>query len=144
MKQLAEQTHQPCVDFTTGDITWDWPEMSICKQKLVRSELFDPHKEFSKRGAHMPLMVFIVDKNKQRRSHEARGRRDSNAEHRGWDAARRTPWKFHGTKGKGETTRGGGGKAHSYAGSTQLAGPRDPNAWEWPAASSNWNSWSWS
>ena len=84
MRKIAKQTGHPCVDFTTGESTWGWPSMPPCKQQMVRSELFDPYKEFSKRGAHMPLMVFIGDKGKQRRTHEGRARRDVKADGRGW------------------------------------------------------------
>ena len=141
MKQQAMQQDEPCVDFTTGDDTKQWPRMCICKQKLVNSELFDPYKQFCKRGAHMPLMVFIGDIGKERRTVEGRFMRAWEADERGWTADRRTPWFFDGTKGKashrkgkkapkgkGDTTRGGGGKGHKNAGWTQIAGPRDPNA----------------
>jgi hypothetical protein len=140
MRKIAKQTGQPCVDFTTGESTWDWSSMPISKQKLVRSELFDPYKEFSKRGAHMPLMVFIGDKGKNRRKPESRARRDQRADERGWPAEKRTPWYFDGTKGKGAKTRGGGGK-QQYTNWKQIAGPSDPKDWGWSASSSNWNSW---
>ena len=145
MCKVAKQTGQPCVDFTTGESTWDWSSMPISKQKLVRSELFDPYKEFSKRGAHMPLMVFIGDKGKTRRKPESKANRNWKADNRGWTADRRTPWLFGESKGNRVETRGGGakangGKANPYPLWTQIAGPRDPNAWGWSASSSNWNS----
>ena len=139
MKQKAEVAGFPCVDFTTGETSWDWSHMPICKQKLVKIEKFDPFKKFSKKGARMPLMVFIGDKGKNRRTHEGRARRDVKADERGWHAEKRTPWLFDGTKGKGAPTRGGGGKQR-YPGWTLIAGPSDPNTWR-SASSSNWNSW---
>ena len=147
MKKIAKQTNLPCVDFTTGESTWDWSPMPICRQKLVRSELFDPYKEFSKKGAHMPLMVFIGDRGKTRRDPKSVARRNANADNRGWTAEKRTPWKYNGSKDNTAETRGGGAKAkgskgNPYAGWTQIAEPSDPNAW-WSASasSSNWNSW---
>ena len=86
MKQKAEAAGFPCVDFTTGEASWDWSHMPICKQKLVKIEKFDPFKKFSKKGAHMPLMVFIGDKGKNRRKPESRVRRDEKADERGWPA----------------------------------------------------------
>ena len=132
MKKIANQQNLPCVDFTTGESTWDWSPMPICKQKLVRSELFDPYKEFSKKGAHMPLMVFIGDKGKTRRDPKSRARRNANADSRGWTAEKRTPWKYNGSKDNTAETRGGGAKAkgskrNPYAGWTQIAEPSDPN-----------------
>ena len=81
--------------------------------------------------------------------------RNRRADERGWTADRRTPGLVDGTtgkasqwkgtkapKGKGDTTRGGGGKGQSYAGWPQWVSPSGPNAWRWPAASSNGTSWS--
>ncbi len=47
MCKVAKQTGQHCVDFTTGESTWDWSSMPISKQNVVRSDLFDPYKQFS-------------------------------------------------------------------------------------------------
>ena len=54
--------------------SWDWPEMPISIQKLINPRQFNAETYFS-RGAHMPVMLFIGEKNKTRRSPEAEARR---------------------------------------------------------------------
>ena len=158
MRTKATATPQLCVDFTTGEGSWDWSSTLECKQKPSRSVKFDPMQEFSKRGAHRTLMVYIGERGKTRRTPASRTNRASKADQRGYTSEIRTPWLHDGSKGNGgkarggrgkgskggETTRGGGGKAGATTAFTQIAGPRDPEAQEWSASSWNWNSWTWS
>ena len=72
------------VDNSIGSESWSWPEGPISKQKLASYDLFDPHRQFFQRGAHMPLMVYMGSSSESRRSKGARARRSANADRRGW------------------------------------------------------------
>ena len=56
------------VDQDLGSTSWTWPSMPPCRQKLVDITMFDPHRQYFKRGGHMPLMVFFWSYNQQRRT----------------------------------------------------------------------------
>ncbi|CAK0863844.1 unnamed protein product [Prorocentrum cordatum] len=47
------------VDSTTGSASWSWSGTPTSKQKPVQFEKFDPQREMFKRGAHMPLMIYV-------------------------------------------------------------------------------------
>ena len=47
------------VDHDLGSASWTWPSMPPCRQKLIDFKMFDPHKQYFKRGGHMPLMCFL-------------------------------------------------------------------------------------
>jgi hypothetical protein len=78
----------PAANFNFGAASWNWPQMAICSQKLVRQDKFDPEETYFARGAHMPLMLFIGEKNKTRRSQASRVKRQANGAARGWDQTR--------------------------------------------------------
>ena len=61
--------------------------MPFSRQKLVDTHLFDADTYFS-RGAHMPVMLFIGERNRTRRSPEARARRAEKAVVRGFHRER--------------------------------------------------------
>ena len=90
------------VDNSIGSASWSWPEAPISKQKLASYDLFDPHRQFFQRGAHMPLMVYIGGSSESRRSKDARARRCANADKRGWTWAWRQT-----TKVESESRDGG-------------------------------------
>ena len=108
------------VDSSIGSSSWSWPEGQISKQKLAGYDLFDPEREFFKRGTHMPLMVFMGASNESRRSEDALRRRAANAARRGWTSERRQSTKVESEspdgadhlkgnqKGKGMHARGAG------------------------------------
>ena len=72
------------VDTSMGSESWSWPEGPTSKQKLASFDHFDPDREFFKRGAHMPLMIYMGASSDTRRSKEALRRRTANATRRGW------------------------------------------------------------
>ena len=80
------------VDQDLGSTSWTWPSMPPCRQKLIDIKMFDPHRQYFKRGGHMPLMVFVGSHNQQRRTKGACERRERRAEQRGWGAEQRG-WK---------------------------------------------------
>ena len=86
MKKAANM--YPAADFDFGAASWNWPDMAICSQQLIRYTLFDPKYGYFARGAHMPLMVFIGEKGKTRRSGGGRARRSEKAAARGWPRSR--------------------------------------------------------
>ena len=99
-----------------GAQSWTWPSMPRSKQKLVELNKFDPTQEFSKRGAHMPLMIYIGEKNQTRRSQKAMRARAEAADKRGWNAERRQAFPAgKGKQAKGFSTSGGGEAAGSQA-----------------------------
>ena len=107
------------VNTSMGSESWTWPEGPVSKQKLVSFERFDPKKEFFKRGAHMPLMIYIGDSSETRRSKQALKKRAEKADSRGWGWQRRESTKAKGTqkgqhgKGKGQPQKGGGKSSSS-------------------------------
>jgi hypothetical protein len=100
----------PAADFEFGASSWGWPQMPICSQQLVRQDKFDPEQACFPRGAHMPLMVFIGEKGRTRRSAEGRGRRTEKQEAMGWPRARIEALK------RGETWSNRGSGASSWSG----------------------------
>ena len=90
------------VDTSIGSTSWSWPEGPLSKQKLASYELFDPDRELFKRGAHMPLMIYMGGSNEARRSKDALKRRAANAARRGWTWDKRQSTKV------GDETRDGG------------------------------------
>ena len=89
----------PAANFDRAEDSRSWATMPISKQKLVMPEMFGV-EHFFHRGAHMPLMVFIGDKNRTRRSKEAFTNRNHDATRRQWDAKRRADYKI--TAGGGD------------------------------------------
>ena len=71
-------------DTTIGSESWTWPEGPMSKQKLASYERFDPDKELFKRGAHMPLMIYIGSSKDTRRTPKSLAKRAENAARRGW------------------------------------------------------------
>ena len=103
------------IDTTQGSKSWDWPAMPQIKQKLVEVRKFDPNAVFFRRGAHMPLMIYVGLSSQTRRTPEASTRRAERADARGWGKERR---QGKGQKGKGAAAAGppavaGGGEAAS-------------------------------
>ena len=99
-------------DTSIGSDSWRWSEGPISKQKLPSYELFDPQRELFKRGAHMPLTVYIGNSSEARRSVNAMRRRNATATQRGWTWERRHQkgkQKGSGKDGKGGTRGGGKG-----------------------------------
>ena len=85
-----------------GAESWSWPEGSLSKPKLASFDRFDPQREFFKRGAHFPLMIYIGGSNESRRSKDALKRRAQNADRRGWS------WETRQSTKVGNETRDGG------------------------------------
>ena len=95
MKKAANM--YPAANFDFGAASWNWPEMTICSQQIVQQDKFDPNIGYFSRGAHMPLMAFIGEKGRTRRSQEGRVRRIEKAAARGWtrsriEAAKKSPY----------------------------------------------------
>jgi len=93
------------VDTTIGEASFSWSQMPLTSQKLVSTQKFDPTSNFFRRGAHMPLMLFVGDSTSSRRTPESLRRREQRAEQRGWGRAARE------AKGKGKKGRGKGMEA---------------------------------
>ena len=72
------------LDYTIGETSWQWPEMSPIKQKLILLQQFDPDFNLFRRGAHMPLMIYVGSPRNTRRTRDALARREKRAENRGW------------------------------------------------------------
>ena len=109
-RRTRDQTMFPLqVDNDLGSISWTWPSMPPCKQKLIDIKKFDPDLRYFNSGAHMPLMVFVGAPHQVRRSQSASKRRERRAQERGWGAKQRLP------PGRGwcDTTRVGGQCAKS-------------------------------
>ena len=95
------------VDNSMGSASWSWPEGPISKQKLASYDLFDPHRQFFQRGAHMPLMVYMGGSSESRRSKVALAKRAANAARRGWTWERRQSTKAEsGIRDGGEHRKG--------------------------------------
>ena len=94
-----------------GLASWGWPTMPHVKQTLVLTANFDPATEMFKRGAHMPLMIYIGSSEDMRRTPAARARRAQRAEERGHRVGR-------GRGGGGGSARGawGGWSYHHHGG----------------------------
>ena len=93
------------VDTTIGEASFSWSQMPLTSQKLVSTKKFDPTLTFFRRGAHMPLMLFVGDSTSTRRTPQSRRRREQKAEQRGWGREARE------AKGKGKKGRGKGMEA---------------------------------
>jgi hypothetical protein len=82
----------------------------------------------------MPLLLFIGEKNKTRRTAEAMARRKTNAEKRGWDQDRINRMKadqgWSGYQTKQAWTDGTWGRSSSSSGAWH-AGWRSNNNWRW-------------
>jgi len=120
------------VDTSMGAESWSWPEGPSSKQKLASFDHFDPDRQFFKRGAHMPLMIYMGGSSDTRRSKEALRRRDEKADRRGWtwekgqstkvanstrDGGEHLKGTQKGNKGQWEPRDGkkkGGGKSSAY------------------------------
>ena len=90
------------VDSTTGSASWSWSGTPPSKQKPVQFEQFDPHTEFFKRGAHMPLMIYVGGPADTRRTAKAQTERNAKADRRGWTWERRQSTIPGGKGGKGK------------------------------------------
>jgi len=93
------------VDTTMGEASFSWSQMPLTSQKLFSTKKFDPTLTFFRRGAHMPLMLFVGDSTSTRRTPQSRRRREQKAEQRGWGREARE------AKGKGKKGRGKGMEA---------------------------------
>ena len=62
------------VDTSIGPSSWSWPLDVPAKQKLASFKEFDPDELFFKRGAHPPLISFLIVGNQLRRSQAAHQR----------------------------------------------------------------------
>ena len=63
MKQIP--SWYPKADCSLGADSWDWPELAISSQKLIKTDKFECNPDgetYFARGAHMPLMFFIGEK----------------------------------------------------------------------------------
>ena len=95
------------VDQDLGSTSWTWPSMPPCRQKLIDIKMFDPHRQYFKRGGHMPLMWFFGSHSQQRKTPESCARRARRAEERGWGATQRGKnWRSADTRGDGAEWRG--------------------------------------
>ena len=95
--------------FSVGASSWEWPAMHISSQKVAWKDKCDPRKSYFKKGAPMPLMVYIGERGRTRRSPEARARRSDNAAARGWDRDRIEAMK----RGEASSNRGSGATSWS-------------------------------
>lgn len=84
------------LDTTMGQASWSWSQMPAIKQKLVTQAKFDPGLNLFRRGAHMPLMIYVGNPASTRRKPEAKMRREERATLRGWGRKARE------AKGKGK------------------------------------------
>jgi hypothetical protein len=92
-EEAMRETFAPSME---GRLTRDWPALPPAVQTRVHVERFDPDKLLFRGGAHMPLLIFMGEKNKGRRAVEALQRREVRArERRGW-AAHRGEARSHG------------------------------------------------
>ena len=144
---------EPHPEFTKGELSWTWPPMPNCKQQLVQQQTNDPFNEYTARGAHMPLMVFICDKGRTRRTQQAQNLRREKAAARGWAQDRIMASKWASSGGGAESsssqqvnaTRGGGGKPSSAYGSRSASSWSGNDTyltnWRGQAGSYNTNWW---
>ena len=132
--------------------------MAIRSQKLVHQDKFDPDETYFARGAHMPLMVFICEKCRTRRSYEGQRRRATNAAKRGYpreriEAIKRDEvWKGYGRgaqtswEEREEIPRNDWACGRS---SSSNQAPNDPSRtasqeeWGWNTDWSSKNNWAW-
>ena len=111
----------------------------MSKQKLASYERFDPHKELPKRGAQMPLMIYIGSSKETRRTKEAVAKRFASAARRGYGRIQ--------TQQVGDETRGGGehskGKGKHKGKGVHTHGHGDRwDRWEdWSATGDRWDGW---
>ena len=118
------------VDQDLGSTSWTWLPMPPCRQKLIDIEMFDPRRQYFKRGGHMPLMCFFGSHSQQRRTKVASDRRARRAEERGWGAKHREKgWCSADTRGDGAVWRGW---QHWWSASSSDDG--------WHASRGAWNS----
>ena len=97
------------IDTSIGTESWKWPFLPVSRQKPADFERFDPQRVFFRRGAHMPLMIFVGGSGDVRRSSEAVARRAAKADARGWNYERR-----HGMASRTGAARGKGeGRQHT-------------------------------
>jgi hypothetical protein len=143
-KAQCDRQHFPFnPEISIGSASWSLPQGPVSKQKLPKLPLFDPHSDYFRRGAHMPLMIYVGGNSDTRRSKGANARRANRAAERGWTpariqaASRALKDGEHGTQTEGHTqpsavkgTSGKGGGAGSSG-----KGWRQSNAW-----SSSWSS----
>lgn len=114
-------------DTQKGWPTWSLPTMPGIKQKLITKMQFDPENELFKRGAHMPLMIFVGNNCDTRRTPEAHARRGAAAAKRGWG------------KGKG---KGKSGETDSGArGSGRWTGSDSWARNSWTEGGDEWARW---
>ena len=147
----------PAPDFNFGAASWNWPQMAICSQKLVRQDKFDPEEfGYFARGAHMPLMLFIGEKNKTRRSWDSRVRRQANEAARGWGRARIEAQKYQlkdQHRPTGASSSSGTSKPQQWVDMPQTitsyasSSSSNPSAWQdkrvWNTGWSSNDNWGW-
>ena len=137
-------------DTTIGAASWKWPVQPVSRQKPADFDKFDPNRQFFRRGAHMPLMIWVGGAGDVRRTSEALARRAANADKRGWNQERRQGMAIRtgAARGKGEGRQHTkGDDAHSAASSGSRIGlgvfVPDRRQWQgWQGANWNWSgSW---
>ena len=90
-KRRPQRKRQTCIQkrtFTSRRIHGGGQICQCPSKKLVERDLYDV-RQFFHRGAHMPLMLFIGDRNRTTRSKEAYTRRGHAATARHWGPQRR-------------------------------------------------------
>ena len=118
----------PEAQLEAGANSWEWAEMPTCSQKLTLSEEFDPQNVYFKKGAHMPLKVFIDVKGRTRRTKEARAARTEEAAARGYPRERIEAMK----RGEATSYRGSGAPSCSgYQGNSSSSATPWPENLDW-------------
>ena len=131
----------PEAQFSFAVDSWGWPKMPLCNQKLVDIDRFDVDTYFA-RGAHMPLMLFVGEKGRTRRSAEARAVRQEKAANRGFTRERINnikagrEWSGYQTRENEPWTDGTWDRSSSSNGAWQdergwNTGWRSKNNWYW-------------
>ena len=131
----------PEAQFSFAVDSWDWPKMPLCNQKLIDIDLFNVDTYFA-RGAHMPLMLFVGEKGRTRRSAEARAVRQEKAANRGFTRERiknikaGREWSGYQTRENEPWTDGTWDRSSSSSGAWQdergwNTGWRSKNNWYW-------------
>ena len=131
------------IDSSIGLPSSSWPQGPPSKQKLASIEHFDPKRQFFKRGAHMPLMMYVGGSSQSRRTKAALVRRNAQANKRGWTWEKRHP-----TRGGGKPSQDNddtrGGWEHSNWNEGWRGWDSDWNSGWNSGWSSEWNKSTWS
>ena len=104
-----------------------WPSMPLVEQKLVGTQMFDPKNEFFRKGAHMPLMIFVGGNKDTRRSDAAVQKRNAKRQ-----AIRDGKCKGKGKRGETDSSARGSGRwtgGESRASNSWTQGSWSSNSW---------------